>query len=119
MYLVGSTSPKVNVPFQVIDSGSKDTESRSRFMTPFAKRLSVTVGMLLVLSGDRLPTVRSVGPILYNKVLAQKKYMDEGSLLPEDTVNAIDAMRLGGNTYGLLRNHNTRGQCHCVDVLVA
>ncbi len=68
--LVESVPPKVNSPFltDVVVVGSKDTETRSDEIVPWLKRLSVTVGMEEPESGDKVPTVKSTGPILRNKV---------------------------------------------------
>ena len=71
--LVESVPPNVNSPFWFDDVvvGSKDTATRSDGIVPWLKRLSVTVGMRLFVSGDKVPTVRSTGPILGNKVSAE------------------------------------------------
>jgi hypothetical protein len=65
--LVWSVSPNVSSPFLIDDVvvGSKDTETRSDAIAPWLKRLSVTVGMLLFSAGERVPIVRSEGPILH------------------------------------------------------
>ncbi len=64
--LVESVPPNVNSPFLTDDVvvGSKDTATRSDVMVPWLKRLSVTVGMGVFVSGDKVPSVKSTGPIL-------------------------------------------------------
>ena len=43
----------------------KDAKISSAGMTPYLKRLSVTVGMLLLVAGNnREPTIKSTGPKL-------------------------------------------------------
>jgi hypothetical protein len=71
--LVESVPPNVNSPFLLESEvvGSNDTETMSDGMVPWLKRLSVTVGTELSESGSNVPTVRSTGPILGNKVSAQ------------------------------------------------
>ena len=66
--LVRSVPPNVSSPFLLLFLivGSKEMETRSNGMIRRLKRLFVIVGMLLVVSGDRVPMVRSVGPILHN-----------------------------------------------------
>lgn len=73
MYLVLSVVPNVSSPFMVDSEaeGSKDTAMRFFLIVPCAKRLSVIVGMVLVLSGYRVPNVKSLGPILRNALLTQ------------------------------------------------
>ena len=70
MNRVGSTPPKVNSPFltDVVVVGSKDTPRRSAGVVPYKKRLSVTVGRAVVVSGDKVPIVKSSGPSLWNDV---------------------------------------------------
>ena len=67
--LVESVPPNVNSPFltDVAVVGSKDTPTRLDVIVFWLKRLSVTVGMGAVVSGDKVPTVKSTGPILGNK----------------------------------------------------
>ena len=57
--------PKVNSPFltDVLVVGSKDTETRSAGMAPWEKRLSMTM--------DKVPVVKSSGPILWSNASAQ------------------------------------------------
>jgi hypothetical protein len=71
--LVESVPPNVNSPFGLDDVvvGSKDTETRSDGMVPWLNRLSVTVGMGVFVSGDRVPTVKSTGPILGDRESAR------------------------------------------------
>jgi hypothetical protein len=71
--LVESVPPNVNSPFAFDDVvvGSKDTETRSDGIVPWPNRLSVTVGMGVFVSGDRVPTVKSTGPILGDKESAR------------------------------------------------
>jgi len=68
--LVESVPPNVNSPFltDVVVVGSKDTATSSDVMVPWLKSLSVTVGMEELLCGDKVPTVKSTGPILRDKV---------------------------------------------------
>ncbi len=65
--------PNVNSPFltDVVVVGSKDTETRSDVIVPWLKRLSVTVGTSEFESGDKVPIVKSTGPILGNEVSAR------------------------------------------------
>ena len=65
-----SVPPKVNSPlsFGVVVVGSKDMPISLDVMVPWLNRLSVTVGMEAVVSGDKVPTVKSTGPILKNNV---------------------------------------------------
>ena len=69
VYLVGSAPPNVNSPFSsdVAVVGSKDTPTRSDEIVPCLKRLSVTVGTVEDVSGDKVPIVKSTGPILGNQ----------------------------------------------------
>ncbi len=71
--LVESVPPNVNSPFLTDDVvvGSKDTETRSDVIVPWLKRLSVTVGMRVFVSGDKVPSVKSTGPILGNEASAR------------------------------------------------
>ena len=64
-----SVPPKVNSPFltDVVVVGSKDMPIRLDGIVPWVKRLSVTVGMGVLVCGDKVPTVKSTGPILMNK----------------------------------------------------
>ena len=67
VYLLWSVPPNVNSPSLTDDVaviGSKDTETILDGMVPWLKRLSVIVGIVLSLSGDSDPRVRSTGPIL-------------------------------------------------------
>ena len=68
--LVESVPPNVNSPFlvDVVVVGAKDMPISSDVMVPWLNRLSVTVGMEEPLSGDKVPTVKSTGPILKNNV---------------------------------------------------
>jgi hypothetical protein len=64
--LVESAAPNVSSPF-LTDSvvvGSKNTPTRSDGIIPWLKRLSVTVGIGVNMSGDKVPIVKSTGPIL-------------------------------------------------------
>jgi hypothetical protein len=67
--LVESMPPNVNSPFltDVVVVGSKDTATRLDGIACWLKRLSVTVGMRVVVSGDKVSKVKSTGPILGNK----------------------------------------------------
>jgi len=47
---------------------SKDAETSSAGMTPYLKRLCVTVRMLLLVAGNRELIVRSTGPMLQDSV---------------------------------------------------
>ena len=118
--LVESVSPNVNSPFWFcsVVVGSKDMETMSDVILPWLKRLSVTVGMGAPLSGDKVPTVKSTGPILGNKcVKCDSKRRALTS--PEDTVDTIEASGAGSNTYGLLGNNEPRGKRHSVQELGA
>ena len=61
-----SVPPKVSSP--LTDSkevvGSKETATRCSGIVPCEKRLSVTVGISELVSGDKVSNVRSSGPIL-------------------------------------------------------
>ena len=88
--LVESVPPNVNSPFWFgsVVVGSKDTETMSDGIVPWLKRLSVTVGMGVFVSGDKVPTVKSTGPILKNIIIsADSKRWALHS--PEDTVETI------------------------------
>ena len=67
MNLVESVPPNVNSPFFSLPVvvGSKDTATSSDGIVPWLNRLSVTVGMAVFVSGDKVPTVKSTGPILW------------------------------------------------------
>ena len=69
MNLVGSAPPNVNSPFvsDIVVVGSKDTPTRSDEIVPCLRRLSVTVGTVEDVSGDKVPVVKSSGPILGNQ----------------------------------------------------
>lgn len=75
MYLEASVVPNVTSPFMSDsgDEGSKDTATRFFLIVPCAKRLSVIVGMVLKLLGYIVLNVKSVGPILRNKLLTQMR----------------------------------------------
>ena len=66
---VESVPPNVNSPFltDVVVVGSNDMPIRSDVIVPWLKRLSVTVGTGVLVCGDKVPTVKSTGPILVNK----------------------------------------------------
>ena len=87
MNLEESVPPKVNSPFAFgsVFVGSKDTETMSAEIVPWLKRLSVTVGISEFESGDKVPTVKSTGPILGNKSVSEdsKRWALHS---PEDTV---------------------------------
>ena len=92
VYLVGSAPPNVNSPFssESVFVGSKDTPTTSDRIVPCLKRLSVTVGMDFCTSGDKVPTVKSTGPILGNQdVSADSKQCALHS--PKDTVDILEA----------------------------
>ena len=86
MNLVESVPPKVNSPFlsNVEVVGSKDTPRRSAGVVPCKKRLSVTVGMAVVVSGDKVSIVKSSGPSLWN--VSEKILTNEAPHSPEDAV---------------------------------
>jgi hypothetical protein len=71
MNLLESTPPNVSSPFvtdaEVEVVGSKDTATKFSLIVPCSKRLSVTVGMRVLLSGLKELYVRSLGPILQKK----------------------------------------------------
>ena len=64
-----SVPPNVSSPFcsEAVVVGSKDTETMLAGIVPWLKRLSVTVGMREFEFGDKVPSVKSTGPILGNK----------------------------------------------------
>jgi hypothetical protein len=72
MYLVESVAPNVSSPLttdaEVV--GSNDTATRFCLIVPCAKRVSVTVG-IMVRGFDRVSDVKSAGPILRNTLLTQ------------------------------------------------
>jgi hypothetical protein len=86
-----SVLPNVNSPFSSDDEvvGSKDTATRSDGIVPWLERLSVTVGISLFVSGDKVPIVKSTGPILGNKIVSTdtKRWT---LCSPEDTVETIE-----------------------------
>ena len=93
VYLAGSAPPNVNSPFSfdTVSVGSKDTPITSDRIVPCLNRLSVTVGMVSSLSGDKVPIVKSAGPTLGNQnVSADSKQCALHS--PKDTVNILKAM---------------------------
>ena len=76
----------------------KDAKISSAGMTPYLKRLSVTVGMLLLVAGNnREPTVKSTGPRLQGCVDAIEKHGQSLML----------TSRYQGSTYELPRNNKT------------
>ena len=64
--LVESVPPNVSSPFvfPTLFVGSNEIATRSCWMIACWKRLSTTVGTLSVVSGERVPIVRGVGPRL-------------------------------------------------------
>ena len=84
--------PNVNSPFltDVVVVGSKDTARRSAGIVPCEKRLSVTVGMVAPVSGDKVPIVKSSGPSLGNNVSVQI-LTNGASHSPEDAVDTLEA----------------------------
>ena len=58
--------PQVSTPFNefALVVGSKAIEISSAEMSPWEKALSTMVGTVLVVSGNKAPRVRSVGPRL-------------------------------------------------------
>lgn len=95
--LVESMLPNVSSPFstKVVFVGSKDTETRSDGMVPWLKKLSVTVGILLSLDGDRVPIDRFVGPRLQRTVFTHVR-MDGSPLyahprIPSTVRTALEA----------------------------
>jgi hypothetical protein len=80
----------------------KDAKTSSAGMTPCLKRLGVTVGMLLVVAGNREPTVKSTGPRLQDCVDAIEKHGQ----------SFILTSRYQGSTYERPRNNKTRSDRH-------
>ena len=66
----GSVPPNVNSPLgfarEVV--GSNETETRLDVIAPWLNKLSVTVGIVAPVSGKRVPSVRSTGPMLWERV---------------------------------------------------
>lgn len=64
-------APQVISPLTLLFSvvGSKEIPIALELIIPWAKRLSVTVGTGVLEAGDRVPIVRSTGPILPIKTL--------------------------------------------------
>ncbi len=73
--------------------------------------------MVLELWGDRVPTDKLLGPIL--RGYGVNKNFETGGRLssPQHSINRIKRIRIISNTNGLLRNSNTRGNCHGIIVL--
>ena len=65
--------PHVSSPFSSdsLVAGSNEMPIELEGIVPAEKRLSVTVGMLELELGSRVPTVRSTGPILIGKTSVQ------------------------------------------------
>ena len=59
--LLGLTPPKVSSPFVAssVVVGSKETATRLSEIAPSLNKLSVKVGIVSVVSGDRVPWVRA------------------------------------------------------------
>jgi hypothetical protein len=71
MYVIEPVNLLLSVPPQLISpfkslpvmEGSKEIPIECAEMIPCENKLSVTVGMLLLEAGDKVPTVRSTGPM--------------------------------------------------------
>src|SRR5882757_388515 len=96
--LVESVPPNVNSPFlvDVVVVGAKDMPISSDVMVPWLNRLSVTVGMEDPLSGDKVPTVKSTGPILKNNVRLSIRTCGHFHS-PENPVESSESTREGRN----------------------
>ena len=100
-----SVAPNVSSPFTTDSEavGSKDTATRFCLIVPCAKRRSVTVGMVLSLRGyDTVPSVKSVGPILRNKLLTQTQRQTDVCAHPKipswgDTPEVLNATPIGSS----------------------
>ena len=66
MYCVSSVPPNVNAPIWFGDEvmGSRLMETTSDWIVPWLKRLSVTVGMVAFVLGDKVPRLERRGPSL-------------------------------------------------------
>jgi hypothetical protein len=100
----GSTDvPNVSSPLteDAFDAGAKRIPTDAVLITPSERRLSVTVDT--VPPADVVPSVRSVGPMLWlvRGIFSSKtqKYV------PEDTVHAFKALRTNCSSNRLAANH--------------
>ena len=86
-------------------AGSNEMPIKSSEIVPAEKSLSVTVGMLELVAGERVPTVRSMGPILIGKTLVQYLRLHQLARVvysPEDTVDPIVSCRLEEQVFNKL-----------------
>lgn len=72
--LLLSVPPQVISPFKSLPvmEGSKETPISWAEMAPWENKLSVTVGMVLEVAGDKVSSVRSTGPILIAEEIRTK-----------------------------------------------
>ena len=89
--------------------------------TKYLNKLSVTVGMVALVSGDKVSSVKSTGPILFNarwscEITNYYRPMRKNSI-PQDTVHAFKAFgagcgtdRLGFDSQAVTKAHGVCGE---------
>ena len=107
--------PHVSSPFawEVLVAGSKDMPIEFVEMAPSETRLSVTVGMEEEEAGERVPIVRSSGPILTGRrLLTTQGLRTKCKYSPEDTIDTIESLGLENNISTLILKSAKREDRH-------